>query len=192
MKKADILLDCDGILSDFVTPALELVFNHTGDRHTVDEITQWDVFKAIGKKEHEHILDHAVCNGGFCASLPVMPGSQEAVEELRKLGDVYIVTSPYDAPAWVYERTKWLGKHFGFTKKQVINASPKFMVMGDVLVDDSGSNLIDWSAKMKSKKIHGLPILWDRPWNADVSHVDLRRVFDWNNAIECIKAHVEG
>lgn len=187
MRKRTILLDCDGILSDFVSPALELVYNHTGDRHYVSEIVQWDVFAAIGKKQHEHILDKAVKESAFCSNLPVMFGAQEAVESLRQLGEVYIVTSPYHAPSWVYERTLWLEKHFGFTRKQIVNTPAKHLVMGDVLVDDSEKNLKDW----KETNPDGLAILWDSPWNRHVDHVGVRRLYDWDSVVETIKAHVE-
>lgn len=185
------MVDCDGILSDFVTPTLELIYLHTGDRHTHEEITQWDVFAATGKKQHEHILTDAVTRGGFCASLPVLAESQDGVEKLRKLGDVYVVTSPFDAPSWVYERTKWLEKFFGFTKKQIVNTAAKYVVAGDVLIDDSERNLKEWKEHMDELGIDALPVLLDSPWNRHVDHDGVHRVHNWDTLVESVRNHVE-
>lgn len=186
-----ILLDCDGILSDFVSPALDLIHQHTGDRHTVDEITQWNVFEALDKKDHEHILDHAVKHNEFCSTMPVMPGALDAVTALRLLGEVFIVTSPYHAPSWVFERTNWLKQHLDFDKKQIVNTAAKHLVAGDVLVDDSDKNLREWRAHMAKLGIDGLALLWDRPWNQNVDMAGICRVSSWEQAIGFIKEHLE-
>jgi 5'-nucleotidase len=188
MKKPRILLDCDGVLSDFVHPTLDLVHAHTGDRHHIEEITQWDVFAAIGKKEHEHILNSVVEKGGFCETFPVLTGAQEAVEELRKLGDVFIVTSPFDAPTWVVERNRWLAKHFGFTKKQIAHVASKFIVSGDMLIDDSERNLIEW----KEHNPTGAALLIDAPWNRSGDHPGVQRTFGWDSLLTAAKTHLGG
>lgn len=185
-KRPRILVDCDGILADFVASALKLINDHTGEDHTHDEIVQWDVFKALGKKDIEHILDNAVANGGFCAALEVLPGSVSAIEKLRRRGDVFIVTSPYDAPNWVYERTRWLERHFGFHKKQIVNTSSKFVVSGDVLVDDSDKNLQEWL----DHHSQGLALLWDRPWNRQATPDGVHRVNDWDTLIQRVDTHL--
>ncbi len=193
-KRPRILVDCDGILSDFVSPALDLIHGHTGDRHLIEEITQWDVFAAVKKKEHEHILDTAVEHQEFCAKMPLQPGAQEAIERLRELGDVYIITSPYDARSWVFERTRWLVNHFGFNKKQVANVSAKFLVPGDVLLDDSDSNLKDWLAEWPTgvTTSHQLALLWDRPWNRHANQPGVNRVHDWDMVVSKVKEHIRG
>lgn len=180
-------MDCDGVLSDFVHPTLDLVHAHTGDRHTIEEITQWDVFAAIGKKEHEHILTTRVVAGGFCENFPVLPGALEAVERLRQLGDVFIVTSPFDANSWVQERNAWLAKHFGFTKKQIAHVASKFIVHGDMLIDDSERNLIDW----KEHNPHGAALLIDAPWNRSSNAPGVQRTFGWDSLIQAAKDHIE-
>lgn len=184
LKRPRILVDCDGILSDFVGPTLDLIHTHTGDRHHRDEIVRWDVFQSLGKKEHEHILDTAVQAGGFALNMPLLEGGKEAIERLRELGDVYIVTSPYDAPNWVYERNRWLEKHFGFNKKHVASISDKFIVEGSVLIDDSDTNLKAWSEHWPD----GLPLLFDSPWNRHVEHPGVHRVHDWDTIVEKVKA----
>lgn len=186
MKRPRILVDCDGILSDFVKPTLDLVFEHTGDRHTHEEIVQWDVFAAIGKKQHEHILNDAVLKGGFALDMPLLPGSLEAMKELKSLGDVFIVTSPFDAPNWVYERTTWLKRHFDIDKKQVVNAASKFVVVGDVLIDDSERNLKEWLEYHPN----GMPVLFDRPWNRHVDHPGVHRVTNWDTLVSEVKEHL--
>jgi 5'(3')-deoxyribonucleotidase len=182
MKKR-ILLDCDGVLSDFVNPTLDLIHAHTGDRHHPHEITQWDVFAATGKKDHEHILNRAVESSGFCRSFPLYPGSKEAVAELRKLGDVYIVTSPFDAPNWVYERSAWLAEHFGFTRKEVVHTAAKHVVSGDVLIDDSERNLKEWY----DHNPNGRAVLVDAPWNRHTDLPGVHRVVGWDDLLRDVE-----
>lgn len=184
MNKPRILLDCDGVLSDFIGPALDLIYEKTGDRHYRDEITQWDVFAALGKKDVEHILEDAVMHSKFCSSLPLLPGAKEAVDHLRTLGEVLIVTSPYNSPMWVYERNKWLEHHLGFSRKQVIHTAAKYAVSGLTLVDDSDRNLYQWHEHNKN----GLPLLVDQPWNKDNECPAVVRTSGWNDIISRIES----
>lgn len=188
-KRARILVDCDGILGNFVDPTLDLIHQHTGDRHSRDEITQWDVFASVGKKEHEHILDSAVRAGGFALNMPVLPGAKEALARLEELGDVFIVTSNYGAPNWVDERDQWFAKNFNFSRKKIINASAKFAVQGEALIDDSDSNLKLWSEQWYNK--HGIPLLFDSPWNRHVEHPGVHRVSDWDSLIDKLESHLK-
>src|SRR5260221_9065117 len=143
-RRPRILLDCDGVIADFINPTLDLIYEKTGVRYLESAITEWNVFKALGITQLEHILDDAIAAGGFCSSFPLLPGAKEAVDHLREIGDVYVVTSPYDSPWWVTERASWLKRHFGFLKSHTVYTSAKHVVSGDALIDDGEKNLIPW------------------------------------------------
>lgn len=148
MTRLDLLLDVDGILANFIDPALEEVAALTGLRHHHDEVTQWDIMECLGIPDDVAEAAYArMKREGFCASLPVYPGAQEGVEMLRSVCNLYIVTSPLGGAHWAHEREMWLWEHFRIPGKTVISTSAKYKCVGDVFVDDKSSNLEKWSAK---------------------------------------------
>lgn len=178
-----ILIDCDGVLGDFVTPYLELIRTVTGDRHMIDEVTQFDVLAALGKKDVEAQVLELCSRRGFCSSFKTLPGAVEGVAALRELGDLFVVTSPMHVPWWTWERTEWLSKHFGFTKKQVLYTSSKEIVSGDVMIDDNEVNLIEWQAEQRRPDYEVLPLLVDSPWNRNVEHPGVVRMRNWDEIV---------
>ena len=126
--------------------------------------------------------------GEFCYRLEVLSGSQFAVDYIEDhIGDVYIVTSPFKAPTWVYERNAWLAENFGIPNERIIHAKSKYVVCGDALVDDSLSNLKDWKAAwpdgagvLKYVGIHGI----------GKQHYGIHRAKDFKDVIKLLRAHV--
>jgi len=154
-----ILLDVDGVLADFVTPAAKWA-RRNGHRNAYhDNCTKWDVLESWGLQAFQPQFDQFCSRKGFCKSLPVYPGAVEFVEQLRRLGEVIVVTSPLScSPYWCHERTIWLAEHFGFRSKDVIFAKRKELVCGDVLIDDGPHNLETFA---------NFRLLLDRPWNRE-------------------------
>ena len=93
MTRPRVLLDVDGVLADFLTPALAFVEKLTGKTYQEADMTTWDIFEVVGKEWEQPFFE--ACNRpGFAASLAVYPGAQEGVARLREVAEVYIVTSP--------------------------------------------------------------------------------------------------
>jgi 5'(3')-deoxyribonucleotidase len=181
-----ILLDCDGVICDFVKSALDLIARETGSTRFHHEVVEWDIFAALGVKHLEPLLYDATNSGGFCENLALIDGSKDGVEMLRRHGDIVIVTSPLDARNWVYERAMWLKNHFGFSKKEMIFTAAKHMVWGDVLIDDSDRNLREW----KEYHPEGCALLWDCPWNrhAGSESNGVIRVSNWHDVNKILEA----
>jgi 5'(3')-deoxyribonucleotidase len=153
----DFLLDCDGVLSDFVAP---ICARYNKPREL---ITGWDIPEALE-------IDSAdmwafVGAPGYCRSLPVVAGAQDFVEQLRGLGSVTIVTSPVASDQWIPERLAWLKEHFGFKTSDVCVWSQKHRISGDVLIDDAAHNMETWPRA---------GVLVDCPWNQDYVSPALR------------------
>jgi 5'(3')-deoxyribonucleotidase len=159
--KPRVLVDVDGVLADFLTPALKIIERLTGRAYRPEEILRWDLFETIGKEWEQPFL--ALCNEpGFAASCPVLPGAQEGLRALQEVATVYIVTSPLNHnPTWTHERELWLHDHFGIHHKQIVHTSAKYLCLGDVIIDDRPKNITDWEAEHPD----GLGLLWDAPWN---------------------------
>lgn len=176
-------LDSDEVLSAFQEAVLDIASQSFGRRYTVADLKDWDLFSIFNEEETEY-LRHEVSRPGFCASLPVLEGAREAVETLRLLGDVYVVTSPFTSQTWVYERTWWLNKHFGFDRNHVIHTSAKHLVRVDAFLDDRPKNVIDWSREHPKS----LAMLWPLPNTAGYPMTKYR-VEDWPDVIRRVRDH---
>jgi 5'-nucleotidase len=78
---------------------------------------------------------------GFFHSLEPIDGAIEAVNELRELYDVYVLTAPSTRNAHSYsEKRLWIEDHFDyeFTKKLILSPH-KGLLKGHYLVDDRTS-----------------------------------------------------
>lgn len=117
MKK--LFFDMDGVLVDF----------QSGIDKLSDET----------KQEYEGRLDEVP---GIFSLMDPMPGAIEAVHELSKHYDVYILsTAPWKNPSAWSDKINWITKHFGdIFKKRVILTHCKHLVNGDYLVDDRAKN----------------------------------------------------
>jgi len=155
-----ILLDCDDVIAAFRNKVLEDASVMFGRECAGDP--SWDVFKMFDGDEVKALREH-VSKPGFCSSIQPIPGSHEFVESMRALGDVFIVTSPFQSPTWGYERTQWLNWHYGIHHRQVIFSGSKFVEHGDVFVDDHHTHVTAWSAEWPDK----LAILMTTPGNRD-------------------------
>ena len=114
-----LFFDMDGVLVDF----------QSGIDKLSDEI----------KQEYEGRLDEVP---GIFSLMEPMPGAIEAVHELSKHYDVYILsTAPWKNPSAWSDKINWITKHFGdIFKKRVILTHCKHLVNGDYLVDDRAKN----------------------------------------------------
>ena len=114
-----LFFDMDGVLVDF----------QSGIDKLSDET----------KQEYEGRLDEVP---GIFSLMDPMPGAIEAVHELSKHYDVYILsTAPWKNPSAWSDKINWITKHFGdIFKKRVILTHCKHLVNGDYLVDDRAKN----------------------------------------------------
>ena len=117
MKK--LFFDMDGVLVNF--------------QSGIDKLSEET------KLEYEGRLDEVP---GIFSLMDPMPGAVEAVHELSKYYDVYILsTAPWNNPSAWSDKIVWLTHHFGdLFKKRVIITHCKHLCDGDYLVDDRAKN----------------------------------------------------
>lgn len=181
MRKPKVLLDVDGVLADFLTPALGILGRLTGRSWRAEEITSWDLFEIVGKRWEEPFFETCAVPG-FAAALEVCGGAKEAVAVLREISDLYVVTSPMHlSPTWTYEREEWIRSHFGIGGNRIVHTAAKYLCVGDVFVDDRPYNVQKWRYEHPS----GLGILWDAPYNR--LERGLPRTSDWSDVIQAVR-----
>jgi len=170
-----MLVDVDEVLSNFGSYVLESAGSYFQEKAAKHSGHSWDFFE-IFSPEEQNFLHEMIEKEGFCASIPLQKGAQEAVRELRKLVDVYVVTSPYHSMPWVHERNQWLKEHFGFGKNEIVHTSAKFLVNGDIFLDDKPDNVLSWHKEHP----RGLAMIWPSPFTRSMP-VDFVR--DWGHVL---------
>jgi hypothetical protein len=162
VKRLSIILDCDGILSDFVAGMLPVVAEVTGKRFTHADVTKFNFVEALGltPAEGTAVKNVIASRRGFAAALPPYPEARQGVRRLREFGDVICVTSPWDSnPWWRPERESWLALHFGI--EVVKHDEDKSGYDADVFVDDRSKHVGAWLSKRPDRTA----VFWRTPHN---------------------------
>lgn len=148
-----VLLDIDGVLCSFVEALV------------TEPPSSWDFLT----EEHERVIKKP----GFVLSLKPYPQALRHVAALRLKHDVHFVTAPCDASlTWCHERRTWLEQHLRAFSDEVTFTHAKYLVQGDVFVDDNPEQVASWKAANR-----GLALLWDQPWNRH--DTELTRCLSW-------------
>lgn len=177
MKKR-LLLDCDGIIRDFLTPALKTIYDVSGKNLDRENMQNWDFFADL-EDHHREACYNEFRNPDWCGSIPVYNEALKYLPDVLNKADVYIVTAPFPSRTWAYETTVWLEKLFGIKKEKVIHAHSKYVCSGDIFVDDSPDNVIQWNKHNPDK----LTLIWDHPYNRNVPET-IKRIYSWKDLIE--------
>ncbi len=149
-----VLLDCDGPLSDFDERALRVLEGHVPEDWQTP-LGVWSWLDALSPDLRLYLTAHCV-GSGFAAQMNAVDGAEEALERLQKLAQVYVVTTPWpNSPFWPAERIKWLEER-GVPHDKIVLTSAKYVVRGDILVDDRPENLLKWLQHHPS----GTAVLW--------------------------------
>ena len=143
-KKWTIAIDMDGVLADTVSQFISWYHRDFGIA------IEREVFN--GKPEAEGLPDgHVrkyVYTKGFFRDLPVMEGAQEAVQELMKDFEVYVVSAAVEFPLSLFEKHEWLKEHFPFISwRNIVFCGDKSIIDTDFRIDDHVHNLDNCKGK---------------------------------------------
>lgn len=186
-SKPILLLDVDGVLADFVTATLRILNEKAGTNYNHDDVRTWDMFSSF--PDHKHLADDVyeiLKKAGGCYGIPPYDGSQDAVEALKVLVDIVVVTSPFNgSETWVHEREKWLEMLFDISHKNVIHTGRKELIEGDILVDDKVEHIYEWS----NRHPEGHAILWGQRYNQEhnLNGKRIYRVEGWTDLINLVR-----
>lgn len=176
-----VLCDVDGVLCNFTAGALAAIERVTGEAPPPDLLDEWDTFRYLTNSQKDAVWN-LMEDPGWCYGLEVLPGAVLGIRQLRRAGvEVYFVTAPWHGRNWVYERDEWLRNYFDADRKHIVHTDAKFLVTGDVFVDDKYEHVVNW----KEHHPNGLPILWNAPYNKSQSFE--RRGNSWELVLDCAR-----
>src|SRR3990167_7352300 len=141
-KKKDFLVDMDGVLVNLISGWLALYRDQTGDNVTPEMITEWRVKKFVKYPDKlSKILNKCFF---FYEAQP----NKDVIEWFTKLlnDDRFRITiltqAPIDAPTAAFDKRLWMQKWFPtFNVHNMIFAHNKYMVNGDLIIDDNPVHL---------------------------------------------------
>jgi 5'(3')-deoxyribonucleotidase len=178
-----VLVDCDGVLADFFTGAQAIILELSGKLVRFEDLKDWDIFNGIPEDIRDECFTR-FSEPGFCANLQVLSDAQEGMRRLAEVSDIYIVTSPMHTPQWAYERNEWLLKHFGISDRKVVQANCKYVVGGEVLIDDRAENIHEWAEHHPQST----GVLWAAPHNAhEPIPSNVVRLSQWGDVVELVE-----
>lgn len=169
-------VDIDGVLGDQIADVLPRVRDDYGVTLGHEDITQFRL--RIGSTDIAEVIRRAQSDPAYIATMPVVAGAPEMVDELKRQHRVVAVTA---RPASTLERTgEWLVNN-GLVFDDVIAAEEerKSLHGADVLIDDYVGNLVEFL-----EQGGGLGVLVDQPWN----RADRGRLRRWIDSGQCVVA----
>ncbi len=135
-----IAVDMDEVLADFSGHLLEIMNEKLGTRYTKEDTNGKFVFELF--PEHEELMREIVHSDQFFRGLPVIEGSQDALERLSEHYEIMIATAAMYIPESFQAKYDWLKAYFPFLNYELFNfCGDKSTIRADYLIDDSPKQL---------------------------------------------------
>ncbi len=151
-----ILLDLDGVLSNFVG-GVEKEFDVD-----LSDLDSWAMHKHMGMTSTA-FWKKIQQNPRFWADLEPYPWARDLVNyALEKTGgNVTIVTSPDMSVSTYTQKAYWVSQHFPSLMRKLFIGPQKWLMAKPthILIDDSDSNIKDF------RKHGGIGVTFPQPWN---------------------------
>lgn len=179
MKQLTILIDMDDTIEGLLKGWVAWINNKYGTSVDWKSIRSWNVNPYFPNLTTEQLYEPFYLDS-FWDWVEPLPYAQEMIKRIKDDGHkVYIVSaSTYETLPAKMDRV--LFRYFPyFTFDDVIIASNKQMIRGDVMIDDGVHNLVGGEY---------VKLLMDAPHNRefDEKQYGIRRVYDWGEIYDII------
>jgi 5'(3')-deoxyribonucleotidase len=163
-----IFVDMDDVLADTYGKHIEWYNREYQADLSLAAISYGEVWQNVPELHQDSIRRH-VLTEGFFSELEPISNSQPVMEALSQKHEVYIATAASQFPKSLKEKSDWLDRYFPFISWHYrIYCGHKFMLHGDLLIDDRSYNLKDFS---------GDTLLFSSPHNRN--DTGFKRVDNW-------------
>lgn len=174
------------MLSDWHALAFPILNKLLNKNISTKDVKNWDIYHLIDDETIKETFKDLLNNSGMIEHLPVYSGAKEAIEKIKSLAEVYIVTSPMDKyHDWIIHRNAWLKKNFDISPKNIVHTAAKHLIPAHIFIDDKPDNVEKWY-----ENNIGIPILWKHecvPENPFSWSTRIKWTNDWNDVIEIIE-----
>lgn len=184
-----IHLDMDGVITDFYSGFINsLQARKIKYKGALDWNLTSCIDENISKTEKQRIVHRIMCHSAFWRTLEPISGAIDSINILLKdkRHTLFITTSPYMSyPGSVSDKISWVRDFIpNFPINNMNFLVNKWLVRGDVLVDDKPKNIYQWKGK------HA--ICFRQPWNEEVTvktdkYSYIWKVADWNSLLDLLE-----
>lgn len=179
MRKLTILIDMDDTLENLCEVWVNQLSSLFEVDVTIDDIHQWDMTKAfpmLNKQEIYWPLD----TQSLWDNVKPLPGAVEAVKKLKADGHRVVIVTAASPDSASLKLKRCLLRYFPVKMEDVIIASQKGLIRGDVLIDDGPHNLREFGGKRVLYTAH-------HNRSCDTQKYNMTRVNNWDEAYEYIQ-----
>lgn len=165
-KLPSVALDLDGVIVNFHQKLID-VYN---TKYPDETLTVCDLnceIESLGPELAPKLLEIFNSKGWFSALEP-LPNAISLAMNLLDLGyEVTVCTAPARDkdgkinPFSFSEKVEWMHRWLPFWTNNMVITKHKEVVQADILIDDTGHNIINWCGKNEN----GIGYLIDQPWN---------------------------
>lgn len=177
-KKFRILIDMDDTTTNFLEEVINEYNKTYGTSHSIDEVTEWVIPSSF-----EYGLFSVLELTNILTMITPKLDSIEYINKWIDEGyDVFIVSDCCNRYQSYRDKLKWLKTYIPkFDLSHFIPCKEKYVISGDVLIDDNLDNLEKWSLHNP----YGMDLLMTAQHNKGIQ--DERRIYSFEEADDLIK-----
>jgi len=179
-----IIFDADDVLVEATIPAIERYNTEYNENLKLEDIKDFNMVECV--KEGTSIEKYYEEPGFYRTFLP-RPGMQECIRKLAEEGhELFIATS--SPVTGILDKIGCYEEHFpefSWAKGNIIPITKKYVLSGDIIIDDKLENVLESSCSYK--------LLVDAPWNQDIKDDSTKflRVRDAEQIYTAIQAIIQ-
>lgn len=177
-KNFRILIDFDDTITNFLEEVINEYNKTYGTSHSIDEVTEWVIPSSF-----EYGLFSVLELTNILTMITPKLDSIEYINKWIDEGyDVFIVSDCCNRYQSYRDKLKWLKTYIPkFDLSHFIPCKEKYVISGDVLIDDNLDNLEKWSLHNP----YGMDLLMTAQHNKGIQ--DERRIYSFEEADDLIK-----
>ena len=179
MKKLTVMIDMDGVIENMCEVWIEYLNEQYGTNVQPDDIKEWDMTKAFPSIDSQKIYE-PLRDENLWKRVTPLPGAVETIRRIIEDGHKVVIVTASHQDTVSMKLNNVLFKYFPYlSMNDVIIASQKQLIRGDVLIDDAPHNL---------EGGRYIKLLFDAPHNRQY-HADannMTRVHNWDDIYKII------